>query len=219
MDVLQEASGSMDGRTIGGLADELSAYLSIFDGCFSRSEGRMHLRRYVAGQLSDLPRKSVEPMADRAGVPPRSLQDFLSLQRWDHVMAWQVLQRQVAAGHADDQAIGTIDETSFPKCGEKTIGVQRQYCGASGKIDNCVVSVHLGYSWEDSRCQCVLAGDLYMPKGWLKDRDACRQAGVPEQLAFGPLRVPRVRGGEEAPLDHGDQPPVFDAGETPVGGS
>ena len=174
----------MDGRTIGGLADELDAYLSLFDGCFPRCEGRRHLRRYVTGQLSDLPRKSVEPMADRAGVPPRSLQDFLSTQRWDHAMAWRTLQRQVAAAHADEQAIGTIDETSFPKSGDQTIGVQRQYCGASGKIDNCVVSVHLGYSWGESRCQCVLGGDLYVPAGWLEDPEACRQAGVPAELVF-----------------------------------
>ena len=174
----------MDGHDIGVLGEELDSYLRVYDGCFARSEGREHLQRYVSGQLSDLPRKSVEPMADRAGIPPRTLQDFLSSHRWDQQMGWQVLQRQVAAEHADDQSIGMIDETSFPKCGDKTVGVQRQYCGASGKIDNCVMSVHLGYSWEDSRCQCVLASDLYVPARWLQDAQACREAGVPEELVF-----------------------------------
>src|ERR1035437_9107900 len=121
----------MDGREMSQWDGELNAYLQCYDGCFSRCEGREHLRRYVAGQLSDLPRKSVEPMADRAGIPPRTLQDFLASHRWDQQMGWQVLQRRVAAEHADDQSIGTIDETSFPKCGDKTAGVQRQYCGAS----------------------------------------------------------------------------------------
>jgi SRSO17 transposase len=174
----------MDRHEIGVLDEELNKYLQAYKGCFTRSEGREHLRRYVTGQLSDLPRKSVEPMADRAGIPPRTLQDFLAAHRWDQQMGWRVLQRQVAAEHADEQAIGTIDETSFAKCGDKTIGVQRQYCGALGKIDNCVVSVHLGYSWEDSRCQCVLASDLYVPAQWLQDPEACREAGVPEELAF-----------------------------------
>lgn len=174
----------MEGRDIGFLNGELDGYLAAFDGCFPRSEGREHLRHYVAGQLSELPRKSVEPMADRAGIPPRTLQDFLSTHRWDQQMAWQVLQRKVAREHADDQAVGTIDETTFPKRGEKTVGVQRQYCGALGKIDNCVTSVHLGYSWQDSRCQCVLASDLYLPRAWLNDRAACREAGVPEELTF-----------------------------------
>lgn len=174
----------MDGHDIEVLRAELDDYLAIYDGCFSRCEGRAHLRHYVAGQLSDLPRKSVEPMADRAGVPPRTLQDFLATHRWDQALGWQILQRQVAAEHADEQAVGTIDETSFQKCGRKTVGVQRQYCGASGKIDNCVVSVHLGYSWQAGRCQCVLASDLYLPRKWLEDRDACREAGVPEALVF-----------------------------------
>jgi SRSO17 transposase len=174
----------MEGHDIGVLGGELDRYLTVFDGCFARREGREHLRHYVAGQLSELPRKSVEPMADRAGIPPRTLQDFLANHRWDQQMAWQVLQRKVAAEHADDQAVGTIDETTFQKCGDKTVGVQRQYCGASGKIDNCVTSVHLGYSWADSRCQCVLASDLYVPRGWLENQHACREAGVPEELAF-----------------------------------
>lgn len=179
-----EACNAMDGQDIGRLDQELDRYLRTFDGCFARSEGREHLRRYVSGQLSDLPRKSVEPMADRAGIPPRTLQDFLAAHRWDQERGWQMLQRKAACEHADEQSIGTIDETSFKKCGDKTVGVQRQYCGASGKIDNCVTSVHLGYSWEDSRCQCILAGDLYVPAGWLENPEARRQAGVPEELVF-----------------------------------
>jgi SRSO17 transposase len=174
----------MDWREIAGLGAALDDYLKLFDGCFARSEGRGHLRHYVSGQLSALARKSVEPMADHAGIPPRTLQDFLCGHRWDHGQAWQVLRCHVAAEHADEGSIGIIDETSFAKCGDKTVGVQRQYCGASGKIDNCVVSVHLGYSWEQARCQCVLAGDLYVPAGWLKDTRACVEAGVPESLVF-----------------------------------
>ena len=142
----------MDWREIAGMDAALDDYLAMYDGCFARSEGRRHLGRYVRGQLSELARKSVEPIADRAGIPPRTLQDFLAGHRWDDVCAWQVLRRHVAAHHADAGSIGMIDETSFAKYGDKTVGVQRQYCGASGKIDNCVVSVHLGYSWEHSRC-------------------------------------------------------------------
>ncbi|MEN6545102.1 MAG: IS701 family transposase [Armatimonadia bacterium] len=174
----------MDWREIEGLAGELSDYLQVFDGCFARSEGREHLRRYTAGQLSELPRKSVEPIADWHGIPPRTLQDFLATHRWDHSRAWEILQRKVASEHADEQAVGVIDETSFPKCGDKTVGVQRQYCGALGKKDNCVVSVHLGYCWDGGRNHCTLASDLYLPVSWLEDRPACREAGVPEELTF-----------------------------------
>lgn len=174
----------MDGPEIGALAGELTDYLQAFDGCFARSEGRQHLWRYTTGQLSALERKSVEPMADYHGIPPRTLQDFLATHRWDHQRAWEILQRQVAAQHADEQAVGVIDETSFPKDGAKTVGVQRQYCGALGKKDNCVVSVHVGYCWDHAQSHCTLASDLYLPVSWLADREACREAGVPEETVF-----------------------------------
>ena len=174
----------MDWQTVAGLADEHEAYLGVFAGCFARSEGREHLWHYSSGQLSDLPRKSVEPMADLHGIPPRTLQDFLATHRWDHALAWRILQRKVAAEHADPEAVGLIDETSFPKDGGKTVGVQRQYCGALGKKDNCVVSVHVGYCWDQGQRHCTLASDLYLPRSWLENPEACREAGVPEELAF-----------------------------------
>jgi len=176
----------MDFQTIAGLAEEHAQYLRVFDGCFARCEGRKHLWRYSTGQLSNLHRKSVEPMADYHGIPPRTLQDFLAAHRWDQALAWQILQRKVAAEHADEAAVGVVDETSFPKDGEKTVGVQRQYCGALGKKDNCVVSVHVGYCWDQGKRHCTLAGDLYLPASWLADQSACREAGVPEELFFRP---------------------------------
>jgi SRSO17 transposase len=174
----------MDWQTVAGLAEEHEDYLAAFAGCFVRSEGRGHLWRYSAGQLSDLPRKSVEPMADLHGIPPRTLQDFLATHRWDHALAWQILQRKIAAEHGDEEAVGLIDETSFPKDGGKTVGVQRQYCGALGKKDNCVVSVHVGYCWDQGQSRCTLASDLYLPRSWLENPEACREAGVPEDVAF-----------------------------------
>ena len=77
----------MDAQAIAALSGDLDVYLAEFEGCFSRSEGPRHLYRMVTGQLSDLPRKSVEPIADRHGIAPRTLQDFLAIHRWDHAMA------------------------------------------------------------------------------------------------------------------------------------
>ena len=82
----------------------------------------------------------------RSGIPPRTLQDVLATHSWDHERTVDRLQDFVAEHHHDEQAIGLIDETSFAKRGDKTTGVQRQYCGSRGKIDNCVVSVALGYA-------------------------------------------------------------------------
>jgi len=174
----------MEWQEIRLLQRDLERFLRGFKGCFVRSEGRGHLRRYVQGQLSGLVRKSVEPIADQAGIPPRTLQDFLSTHTWDHEQAIDRLQQNVAENHSDEASVGLIDETSFPKSGNKTAGIQRQYCGATGKINNCVVSVHLGYSGSNDAFRCTLDSQLYLPKSWLDDADRCREAGIPQGLAY-----------------------------------
>lgn len=176
----------MDWRTIDGFRRELGRFLGHFDDCFARSEGRDHLRRYVSGQLSNLPRKNVEAMADDACVPPRTLQDFLATHAWDHQRAIDRLQQLVAQEHHDAQAIGLIDETSFAKRGDHTAGVQRQYCGATGKIDNCVVSVHLGYATFDGQMRCLLEGRLTLPKSWADAPWRRDKASVPDEVEHQP---------------------------------
>ena len=74
----------MEARRIGWLVGDLRRFLRLFDDCFARREGREHLQRYVNGQLSNVRRKCVEPMADALGMPPRTLQDFLATHTWDH---------------------------------------------------------------------------------------------------------------------------------------
>lgn len=126
----------MDAERIGPLRRDLRRFLKRFDGCFSRSEGRGHLRTYVGGQVSCLHRKSVEPMADQAGIPPRTLQDFLAFHAWDHERAVDRLRQIVVAEHFDEQAIGIIDESSYFKRGDHTACVQRQWCGSRGKVES-----------------------------------------------------------------------------------
>ena len=163
----------------------LDRFLRRFKDCIKTRPSRKHLRTYVRGQVSDLERKSVEPIALAQGVAPRSLQEFLGLHRWDQEKVRTRVQEMVMREHADENAIGVIDETGFPKKGEKTAGVQRQYCGASGKIDNCVVTVNLGYVAEDFHT--MIDADLYLPEdSWHRDRVRCRAAGVPEEVVYRP---------------------------------
>lgn len=176
----------MDAMAIGRLRGDLGRELRLFDDCFSRSEGREHLRCYVGGQVSSLRRKNVEVMADAAGIAPRTLQDFLATHTWDHERAVDRLQQLVAQQHHGEQSIGLIDETSFPKRGDKTVGVQRQYCGASGKIDNCVVSVAMGYASLAGEFRCTLDHRLFLPESWDGDEDRRREAGVPDDLHHQP---------------------------------
>ncbi len=122
----------MDARAILEIRPALTTYLHEFDGCFANVGSQRHLATYVAGQLSDLQRKSIEPIADAAGVAPRTLQEFLSLARWDEGAAGERLQRRVARRHGAPNGIGIIDETSYVKKGHQTACVQRQHCGAAG---------------------------------------------------------------------------------------
>jgi SRSO17 transposase len=173
----------MDANELRQLRPELNRFLRHFRECFDTASVD-HVPIYVTGQLSDLDRKSVEPIAKRAQVAPRTLQEFLSLHTWDHASVRDRLQRLVAAEHGGPQRVGLIDETSFVKKGTKTPGVQRQWCGHLGKIENCAVTVHLGYA--QGGFHCLLDGDLFLPEIWQEDRDRCRKAGIPDSVVYRP---------------------------------
>ena len=172
----------MEVKQIKGIGRKLKVFLQKFDDCFSRIEPRLDLLAYVKGQLSDLPRKSIEPIALATNMPPRTLQYFLSGVPWDHERLRDRLQWQVAAKHSHRRAIGVIDESGNPKKGSHTCGVQRQWCGNTGKIDNCVVGVHLGYVADDF--QCLLDSDLYLPQSWANDTTRRKQAKIPETVVY-----------------------------------
>jgi SRSO17 transposase len=174
----------MDAAQLRRLGPMLARFLAHFHDCFSRRPTREHLAAYVRGLLSDLPRKSAEPIALDQDVPVRTLQEFLGSHRWDHGHLRDQLQQLVARDHADDQSVGTLDDCGCPKKGDKTPGVKRQYCGATGKVDNCVITVHLGYAAGDFHC--LLDSELYLPREWDADRPRCREAGIPEGLTYQP---------------------------------
>ena len=163
----------------------LDTFLGKFADCIRTRPSRRLLRTYVRGQVSGLERKSVEPMALAAGVAPRTLQEFLGLHRWDHEAMRRRVGEIVRDEHGQPDAILVIDETGCPKKGDKTAGVQRQYCGATGKVDNCVMIVNLGYVTADF--QALIDSDLYLPKeAWHEDRERCRQAGIPDEVVYRP---------------------------------
>lgn len=171
----------MDITQIKGIGKELNTFLSQFDDYFARIGSRRNLC-YVHGQLSDLPRKSIEPMALAADLPPRTLQCFLSLLEWDHLRLRDKLQWKVAADHAHPAAIGLIDDTGNPKKGRETADVQWQWCGNTGKTGNCVVGVHIGYVAGDF--QCLLDSDVYLPEGWASDPSLRKKAGISEEVVY-----------------------------------
>lgn len=172
----------MDVAQLRRLKPELTKFLNLFDACFPRKDTRAHLPVYISGQLSNLPRKSVEPIAIEADVAPRTLQEFLSQHRWPEDHLRDRFQQLVGDEHSGLHSIAIIDETSFVKKGDKTPGVKRQWCGAAGKKENCIVTVHLGYACDDFHC--LLDGELYLPEDWAKDPERRQQAGIPENMSY-----------------------------------
>ena len=175
----------MDLQELKGLRRALEVFTRQFDDCVKTRPSRKHMRTYLNGQLGSLKRKSIEPIALEAGTPVRTLQEFLSIHRWDDDAVGRRLREILVRDHADPNAIGVVDETSFVKKGVKTAGVQRQYCGHSGKVENCVVTVHLGYVTPEFHA--MIDGDLYLPEeSWAEDRERCREAGIPEDVVYRP---------------------------------
>jgi SRSO17 transposase len=174
----------MDAEQIRRLEPQLAEFLDRFEDCFARRDTRAHFPVYVRGQLSELPRKSVEPMALAAGTSVRTLQEFLTHLSWDEDRMRCRVASIVAEEHADGESIGVIDETGWVKKGDQTPGVQRQYCGSVGKQENSIVTVHLGYTVGDFHC--LLDGDLFLPECWSADRQRCRRAGIPDDVVYRP---------------------------------
>jgi SRSO17 transposase len=179
----------MTEQEIAGLGPAFAAYLGRYRGCFLQKRTAAHFDNYCRGLLSDLPRKTVEPIALAAGTAVRTLQEFLVTARWDHDHMRDTLQQHlaqaVAAAPADALGtVGIIDETSCRKWGEETPGVQRQYLGCVGKLDNGIVTVHVGVA--KGRFQVLLDAELYLPQSWDADRQRCRAAGIPEDVRYRP---------------------------------
>ena len=178
----------MTADQIRSLQPALAALLETFRPYLKRASNFGHLLAYVLGLLADLKRKSVEPIALAGGAAVRTLQEFLSFLDWDDEAGNDHLQRVVMDGHGCARAIGVLDAWGHAKQGRMTPGVARQWCGESGKIDNCVVGQHLLYSdnHPTNPFNCALASDLFLPEAWSKDRERCRKAHIPEEVVHRP---------------------------------
>ncbi len=161
---------------------ELCAFLALFAGCFASLTGRRLLKIYVQGQLSDVKNKNCEAIALRFRQLPRTLQRFLESIKWNEEQLRDRVQQIIARDHAHEEAIGTVDESGTAKSGACTAAVGRQYNGNRGKVENCTVAVHLGYSAPEFRT--ILDSRLYLPKDWADDPERRRQNYIPEEIAF-----------------------------------
>jgi SRSO17 transposase len=174
---------NMNTDQILSLKEGLVDFLRSFEACFVRRQGMDNLEAYSVGLLADVKRKSIEPIALAAGRDERTLQWFLAQGAWDHDRARALMHYRVAA-RSDKMRIGVLDASGHVKKGDKTPGVQRQWCGEVGKKENCVVGQHLLYTNNDpdNPFGCMLAGDLFLPESWDQDRARCRAAKIPDTI-------------------------------------
>jgi SRSO17 transposase len=168
--------------SVRGCRQRLTRFLERYLPLFYRQEQREHARLVIEGRLTHLERKTCEPIARQAGVERKPVQQFVGAGKWDDEAVQAELLRHVAETFHDDHATFVLDGSAFPKKGTESCGVQRQWCGRLGKIDNCQVGVFLS---------CVSRGRvgplgrrLYLPKEWAKDTARRRKCHVPHGVRF-----------------------------------
>ena len=175
----------MDAKQLRRWSSHLDALADRIDGCFSRQDLHARATAYLSGLLGPAERKNSWQLAEQAGAAtPHGFQRLLGRARWDADALRDEVGRY-ACEHllaADEAGVLIVDETGFLKKGTKSAGVQRQYSGTAGRIENCQVGVFLALA--GSRGRALIDRELYLPKGWCDDRPRCREAHVPEDVAF-----------------------------------
>jgi len=159
-----------------GLLERLPGFLEPFAKGLVRSEQRLHLRTYLEGLMSDLERKNVEAIAYLHDQDRRALQHFVGESNWAFDPMLAELTREVGAELGENDGVIVLDPSGFEKDGRDSVGVERQWLGRFGKVDNGQVGVYLGYASRKGHALCDVR--LYLPKTWAHDRGR-RRRGVP----------------------------------------
>jgi len=176
------ADAEVEPRVLRGVLPRLERFLDPFVGLLQRSEQGQHAHTYIAGLLSQLGHKNVESIAYLRDQPREPLQQFIGQSPWDHGPWLTELARQVGQQLGGPDGVLVFDPSAFPKKGNESVGVQRQWCGRLGKIDNCQVGIYLAYV---GRAEHALVDvRLYLPKEWARDRRRRAKAGVPKAVRF-----------------------------------
>jgi SRSO17 transposase len=177
--------------------DRLRDYAAVFAADFPQAKPAHWAGVYLQGLLRDGERKSIEPLSRRVSLPAdlpskdpeQALQQFVNQSPWDEQAVLRRYRAQLAQAFASPEGIFLFDDVSFPKQGQHSVGVQRQYCGALGKKANCQVAVSVHYVGPQGHYPLDLR--LYLPDGWLQDRPRLDKAGVPAAERR-PLTKPQI---------------------------
>jgi SRSO17 transposase len=171
---------------------------------FPNPAARATAAAYLQSLLSTVERKNSWQLAEAVGLAnPYPFQHLLGRAHWDAEAVRNAHRQDVLAGLGQDDAVLAIDETGVIKKGDRSAGVARQYCGASGKIENCQVGVFL--SWQTAKGHALIDRVLYLPQEWTDDPARCRAAGIPEEVTFA-TKPELARRLVERALDAGARP-------------
>lgn len=164
---------------------ELSGVTARIAPLFYRRESKVHAEHYLRGLLSPLARKNGWTISEYAGEhEPKALQRLLNLSPWETDSLRTVNREYAMENLADPAAILVADPTGFAKKGRKSVGVQRQYSGTLGRVDNCQIATFLAYV-TPRRDRVLIDCRLYLPENtWVADPERCAEAGVPADLGF-----------------------------------
>jgi SRSO17 transposase len=176
------ADAILSADAVRSCAESLTEFAARYLPLFHRSEQREHALTVLRGKLSGLQRKTTEPIATQAGLKRRNLQQFVGEGGWDDTAVRAELRRHVAEQLADPDGVFVLDGSGFPKKGDASCGVARQWCGRLGKVDNCQIGYFLAYA--SRRGGALLDARLYVPKDWADDVTRRLKTRVPADLEF-----------------------------------
>ena len=179
-EILKEAD--IKPQVVNGMLKRLEQFAQPFIASFGRCEPKENAQMYMCGLLSDLERKNIESIAYRYDRDRRALQQFIGAAPWDHQPLQQELAKQIGIEIGEDDGVIVFDPSGHKKCGNNSVGVQRQWLGRLGKVDNGQVGVYMGYA---SRKEHGLVGErLYLPKQWANNKARRKKCGVPKHIRY-----------------------------------
>jgi SRSO17 transposase len=176
------ADATVSAGDVRGCRDRITRFLKRYLPLFYRQEQRAHATAVVRGFLSDLERKTAEPIARQAGIPRKNLQYFVGCGSWDDEAVMAEMRTHAREDLADPDAVLVIDPSAFPKKGDDSCGVARQWCGRLGKVENCQVGVFLAYAAPGGHAP--LDRRLYLPEDWAADTERRKKCHVPGDVVF-----------------------------------
>ncbi|MFN8575188.1 MAG: IS701 family transposase, partial [Gemmatimonadaceae bacterium] len=176
------AEAQVEPGLFAGVSERLAKFTAPFVRTLVQAKQRTRAADFIGGLLSDVERKNAESIAYRCDQERQEMQYFLGESRWDHRPLLLELATQVGRDLGRPDGVIVFDPSAFPKKGTESVGVQRQWCGRLGKVENCQVGVYLGYVSPEEHA--LVNVRLYLPRQWARDRKRRQKCHVPREVRF-----------------------------------